>query len=84
MPRGFLRADRGRIEEGLAADLVVFDPEWVGREDEEFCRDFPAGASRYVHRASGVDLVVVNGEVALEDGEYVSRDAGKVVGGVLA
>lgn len=56
--------DRGRLEPGLAADVTVFDPETIARGEELPVHDAPGGAMRYVRDASGVEAVVVNGELA--------------------
>jgi len=72
-------SDRGVIEVGKAADLVLFDPDLVERGEERFVQDFPAGAGRYLRSAEGIDLVIVNGEITVEDGKYTSARAGRVV-----
>jgi N-acyl-D-aspartate/D-glutamate deacylase len=55
--------NRGLLRPGLAADVVIFDPETIGRGAEVPAKDMPAGGMRYVRSASGVDTVIVNGEV---------------------
>jgi len=66
----FRITDRGRITEGLAADLVVFDPATVG-----------AGATWEEPRlpATGIDAVVVNGEIVARDGRPTGARPGIVV-----
>lgn len=71
--------DRGRLEPGLAADIVVFDPASVTVGQEEFVDDFPGEARRYVRRSAGYLAVVVNGSVAYQDGAYTDVLAGQVV-----
>ena len=61
--------DRGLIREGMAADLLVFDPETIAPEMPEVVRDLPAGARRLTQRARGIAATVVNGEVVLRDGK---------------
>ena len=61
-------ADRGRIQLGRAADLVLFDPDRVGTTGVRYVRDQPAGGTRLVTDAVGVAASVVNGIVATRDG----------------
>ena len=72
-------SDRGRIEVGLAADLVLFDPERVGCSSEIFRNDFPGEANRYIREATGYEAVVVNGEIVVRSGEYTEARAGVVI-----
>ncbi|HUZ12587.1 MAG TPA: amidohydrolase family protein [Caulobacteraceae bacterium] len=65
--------DRGRLEPGCAADAVVFDATAIGRGEERPVFDMPGGGMRYVRGASGIDAVLVNGEVAWEGGYTKSR-----------
>jgi N-acyl-D-aspartate/D-glutamate deacylase len=61
-------ADRGLIREGLAADLVAFDPDTVGVQELERVWDLPAGADRLIARSTGVEHVWVNGTQIRRDG----------------
>jgi N-acyl-D-aspartate/D-glutamate deacylase len=70
---------RGRIEKGLAGDVVIFDPETIDRGSEDFVRDVPGGANRYVRHATGIDTVLINGAVVWENGAYTGARAGEVV-----
>jgi N-acyl-D-amino-acid deacylase len=60
--------DRGRVQLGLAADLVLFDPDRVGTTGVRYVRDQPANGTRLVTDAVGVVASVVNGVVATRDG----------------
>ena len=62
--------DRGRIAEGMRADLVIFDPEAV------IDRATFADPHRY---PDGIPYVIVNGRVTVDDGEYVDIRAGTVL-----
>jgi N-acyl-D-aspartate/D-glutamate deacylase len=59
--------DRGRIANGFAADLVMFDPATVGYEPERTRTDLPGGASRLYAGSTGMERVMVNG-VSVVDG----------------
>lgn len=72
-------ADRGTIEPGKAADLVLFDLAALRCGSEEFVDDFPGEARRYVRRAEGYAAVIVNGAPVIENGRYTDARAGQVV-----
>jgi N-acyl-D-amino-acid deacylase len=77
--------DRGLIREGMAADLLVFDPETIAPEMPEVVRDLPAGARRLTQRARGIAATVVNGEIVLRDGKPTGALPGQLLrGGVRA
>jgi N-acyl-D-aspartate/D-glutamate deacylase len=77
-------ADRGLIREGLAADLLVFDPDTIAPEMPEVAHDLPAGARRLVQRARGLSATVVNGEIVLRDGKPTGALPGQLLRGPLA
>jgi N-acyl-D-aspartate/D-glutamate deacylase len=64
--------DRGRLSPGLAADIVVFDPQRI-RDRATFAQ--PSLPSE------GIDFVLVNGGVVLENGKYTGVKAGMVLRG---
>jgi N-acyl-D-amino-acid deacylase len=64
--------DRGRIAEGLTADLVVFDPATVGARATWDEPKLPA---------TGIDRVVVNGRTVVEAGQPTASRPGVVVRG---
>jgi len=73
--------DRGLIREGMAADLLVFDPETIAPEMPEVVRDLPAGARRLTQRARGIAATVVNGEIVLRDGKPTGALPGQLLRG---
>jgi N-acyl-D-aspartate/D-glutamate deacylase len=75
--------DRGLIREGMAADMVVFDPDTIVAEMPEVVDDLPAGARRLVQRARGMKATVVNGEVLLRDGKHTGALPGRLLRGPL-
>jgi N-acyl-D-amino-acid deacylase len=71
--------DRGLLREGMAADLVVFDPDTVGPRMPEVVCDLPAGAKRLRQKADGMRATVVNGQVLLHDNEPTGALPGKLL-----
>jgi N-acyl-D-aspartate/D-glutamate deacylase len=69
--------DRGRLAEGLHADIVVFDPDTVGPRPERTRDDLPGGASRLVAEADGMNHVIVNGVEIVRDGGFTGSTPGR-------
>ena len=63
-------ADRGRIAEGQFADLVLFDPATV---IDTATYDDPK------QEAAGIDMVIVNGQVALDHGTHTAVGGGRLL-----
>ncbi|HLY80272.1 MAG TPA: amidohydrolase family protein [Caulobacteraceae bacterium] len=70
--------DRGLLQPGKAADIVVFDADRIGRGAERPQFDMPGDGMRYVRDAIGVEAVLVNGEVAWTQGAYTEARAGVI------
>jgi N-acyl-D-aspartate/D-glutamate deacylase len=68
--------DRGRLEQGAWADLILFDPASVGRGPKRRVFDLPAGASRIDTPAVGLHGVWVNGTRVVDENGPI-RDAGR-------
>jgi N-acyl-D-aspartate/D-glutamate deacylase len=71
--------DRGLLQPGLAADLVVFDPQTVQARPAEPVHDLPNNGWRMRALADGVDCTVVNGEVLIEHGAHTGATPGRVL-----
>jgi N-acyl-D-amino-acid deacylase len=71
--------DRGTLREGLAADVVVFDPATVGPGEKRRVNDFPGGEARLVQYAAGIKATLVNGRVLVMDGQHEGDDPGRVL-----
>ena len=76
--------DRGLIRTGYAADLVLFDEARIKPRLPTVEQDLPGGARRLVQKADGIAATVVNGVVALENGEATGNFTGRVLNGPLA
>jgi N-acyl-D-amino-acid deacylase len=71
--------DRGLVEEGRAADLVIFDPEQIRPELPTAAADLPAGGTRLKQRAHGIQATIVNGEIVLRNGEHTGALPGRLL-----
>jgi N-acyl-D-aspartate/D-glutamate deacylase len=71
--------DRGLVREGLNADIVIFDAEKVQPLPTERFNDFPGGETRLGNRAEGIDYLIVNGQVAFQNGNHTGALPGTVV-----
>jgi N-acyl-D-aspartate/D-glutamate deacylase len=71
--------ERGRVEEGYLADLVVFDPDTIASGPVYTKTDLPAGAGRLYADAIGVDHVLVGGTPIVTNGEYTGALPGNVL-----
>jgi N-acyl-D-amino-acid deacylase len=71
LPAGHFRfADRGSIEEGFAADLVIFDPATAG--------DTATFEKPHAY-AAGIPHVIVNGVPVVKNGEHTNARPGSVL-----
>jgi N-acyl-D-aspartate/D-glutamate deacylase len=61
---------RGVLKVNNYADVVIFDPDQI--------QDLATPESPYQY-SQGINFVIVNGEVVLENGKYNGRRAGKVI-----
>ncbi len=71
--------DRGLLREGMAADLVVFDPQTIGARMPDVVHDLPAGAKRLKQTADGILNTVVNGELLLSNNEHSGAVPGRLL-----
>jgi N-acyl-D-amino-acid deacylase len=63
-------SDRGLLRDGMRADVVVFDPTAVSA---------PATRSRPKQFPTGIDYVIVNGEVVIDEGRHTAALPGRAL-----
>lgn len=71
--------DRGLLREGMAADVVIFDPKTIGARLPQIVHDLPAGAKRLKQTADGIKHTLVNGEILLTDNEHSGAVPGRLL-----
>ncbi len=72
--------DRGRLEPGAAADIVVFDENKINSPLRPTpVKDLPAGGMRLYAKAEGISQVVVNGKILFQDGRHTGAVPGEVL-----
>lgn len=70
---------RGRIAQGLVADLTLFDPTTVDAKDPEYVWDLPGGGKRFIAKSKGIKTTIVGGQVLYQDDQYQGGLPGKVL-----
>lgn len=73
--------DRGRLAEGLKADINIIDFDGLCLRAPQMVYDLPAGGRRLVQRAEGYRAIVNSGEVTFENGDATGAMPGKLVRG---
>ena len=71
--------DRGRLREGLKADVNIIDYDALQIRRPEVIFDLPAGGRRLVQRAEGYVATIVSGTPVFENGEATGALPGKLV-----
>ena len=71
--------DRGLLRAGYKADLVLFDPATIRPEPPEWSDDLPAGQGRYIERARGIEMTIVNGEPLIERDQHTGALPGQTL-----
>ena len=68
--------DRGLLQVGKPADVVIIDPATVNAGTLERVYDQPAGQDRLISKATGIDAVIVNGTLLRQgDQDVIHGDA---------
>lgn len=72
-------SDRGRVKEGLKANLNVIDMQRLRLRAPEMIQDLPAGGQRLLQEAEGYDAVIVAGRVVLREDQLTGELPGRLV-----
>lgn len=75
--------DRGLLAKGRPADIVVFDAETIGAGELRRVHDLPGGAERLISDASGIDAVIVNGQLLRQNNKDALDPKGDLPGRLL-
>jgi N-acyl-D-amino-acid deacylase len=72
-------AGRGELKPGAFADINIIDYDGLHLHGPEFVHDLPAGAGRYIQKATGYTHMFVNGQLFMHEGEHTGAFAGNVL-----
>jgi N-acyl-D-aspartate/D-glutamate deacylase len=75
--------DRGFIAAGKVADITIFDPDTITEKPREPVTSLPGGGVQVKREAVGIDHVIVNGTVLLENGQLTDALPGQIIRGPL-
>jgi N-acyl-D-amino-acid deacylase len=71
--------DRGTLEPGKVADLVIFDADTVEPLPLQTLDDIPGGGTRMTKGARAISWVIVGGQPIIENGEPTGATPGRVL-----
>ncbi len=71
--------DRGRIEAGYQADLVLFDPATIGSGEIHERHDLPGRSARLFAESTGIVRVFTNGVPIVVDGRATEARPGRIL-----
>jgi N-acyl-D-aspartate/D-glutamate deacylase len=60
--------------------LVVFDPSTIRECDPELVQDLPGNEKRFIQKATGIEMTIVNGQVLVEKESHTGALPGAVLG----
>lgn len=72
-------SDRGRIKEGLKANINIIDMASLRLYPPRMVQDLPAGGQRLLQDASGYSAVIVAGQVVLQNDQLTGALPGRLV-----
>jgi dihydroorotase/N-acyl-D-amino-acid deacylase len=75
--------DRGLLRPGMIADITIFDPDTIASKPREPTATLPAGGIEVKRGAVGIDHVIVNGTVLIDNGVLTDALPGQIIRGPL-
>jgi len=70
-------AEKGRLDEGRDADIVIFDPDLI--IDTAVCAPGNTDPATFLDPPEGIHYVIVNGKVVVENGTLTGEKSGRVI-----
>jgi N-acyl-D-aspartate/D-glutamate deacylase len=71
--------NRGVLEEGKTADLVLFDPATVAAKPPRYVRDLPCNGRRLICEAEGIKATFVAGTQLYDEGVHTGALPGRIL-----
>ena len=72
--------ERGRLAQGLPADVTIFDPAAIGSNRRaQASHDLPGGGFRFTMPGRGINYTIVNGQIVYENGAHTGALPGQVL-----
>ena len=71
--------DRGVLEEGKIADLVLFDPATVAAKTPKYAYDLPCNGRRLVSESEGIKATFVAGVQLYDEGKHTGAMPGRIL-----
>ena len=71
--------DCGLIRPGMAADLVIFDPDSIRPLEPYAVDDMPGNGRRLFQKCEGMHYTIINGQVLTKDGEHSGAYPGQLL-----
>ncbi len=75
--------DRGFVQAGKVADITIFDPDTIASKPREPSYTMPTGSVEVKRDSVGIDHVIVNGSVLLDNGALTDALPGQIIRGPL-
>ena len=71
--------NRGVLEEGKVADLVLFDPATVAAKPPRYVNDLPCNGRRLISEAEGIKATFVAGTQLYDEGQHTGAMPGRIL-----